>query len=133
MDSYTIVVVVARYAGKYLIGKRSQSKKFAPGQWEFISGFEEPGESPHKTALRELLEETGLDGTILKSGMPYVIKDKEGKWTNVPFLVEVSHPRFRINDFDHSDLRWVSKEELGVYGDLHFQEDVKELRARGFI
>ncbi len=119
--------------GKYLIGKRSESKRFAPGQWEFISGFVEPNESPHKTIMRELLEETGLEGVIIKSGAPYTIMDEEGKWTSIPFLIEAQSATFRRNADDHSEMRWVNTVELQEYGDERFQTEVAELRKRKFV
>lgn len=133
VEVYTVVVGVVRHSGKYLIGRRSEGKRFAPGQWEFISGFVEPNESPHKTILRELLEETGLKGRITGSGRPYTTIDEEGKWISMPFLIEVESAVVKVNRADHSDLRWVNKIELSQYGDEHFQDDVKELISIGII
>lgn len=124
---------VVVYKGRYLIGKRSDSKEFAPGKWEFISGFVEPNESPHKTMLREVLEETGLECTIARSGVPYTIIDDEAKWINIPFLVEAYDSEFKRNSHDHSDMRWVNSVELQGIDDTDFQRDVAEMRKRGFV
>ena len=50
--------------GKILIAKRNQ----APGknEWALPGGFIEWNEDPEKACLRELREETGLEGKIIK-------------------------------------------------------------------
>lgn len=48
--------------GRYLLLRRSASKRFAPGRWTGLGGRIEPDEfvDLHSAALRELTEETGL-------------------------------------------------------------------------
>lgn len=42
-------------AGRVLLGKRADT-----GRWALVSGINEPGEEPADTAVREVLEETGV-------------------------------------------------------------------------
>lgn len=44
---------------KVLLGKRSKTSK-RPGEWNFFGGKIDPGEMPIDSAVREVLEETGL-------------------------------------------------------------------------
>ena len=58
--TYIITSAVVKFKDKFLIGKRTATKKFAPNKWEFISGFVDSPESVEEIILRELREETGL-------------------------------------------------------------------------
>ena len=55
-----VSVVVVDEAGRLLLGRRSDNS-----QWAVISGIPEPGEQPGAAAVRECLEETGVDVEIL--------------------------------------------------------------------
>ena len=50
--------------GKYLVLQRSESKDFAAGQWECVSGRVDQGESFLQAVRRETREELGLDVRI---------------------------------------------------------------------
>ena len=60
--------------GKILIAKRNQ----APGknEWALPGGFIEWNEDPEKACLRELKEETGLEGEIIKLAGVYPRKTR---------------------------------------------------------
>lgn len=45
---------------QYLLLRRTMQEKVYPGTWQFVTGSIEAGESAQESALRELLEETGL-------------------------------------------------------------------------
>ena len=118
MDTYVITTALIRYKKKYLIGKRAKSKKFAPGQWEFISGFVDEVGSAEEIILRELQEETALRGKIVRSGNPYTVRDQEGRWIVLPFVINTTSDNFVLNKEDHSELRWISVSELSKYRDI---------------
>lgn len=118
MKHYVITVAVIKNKEKYLIGKRASTKKFAPNQWEFISGFMDIPESPEETILREIKEELDSEGKIIDSSPSFEFTDNEGDWTVIPFLVELSTQEVRINPQDHSEIRWVNMNELNDYPDL---------------
>jgi 8-oxo-dGTP diphosphatase len=52
----------------YLLMKRADTKRIAPGMWGGVGGHAEPDElnSPRTTCLREIYEETGWRKRILK-------------------------------------------------------------------
>ncbi|MEW6308380.1 MAG: NUDIX domain-containing protein [Bacillota bacterium] len=51
------------------------------GRWSFPKGRVEPGESPAEAAVREVAEETGIDGTVLEPlpGLSYAYSEAEGR------------------------------------------------------
>lgn len=131
MKTYVICLAVVKSGETYLIGKRAKTKKFAPNKWEFISGFIEKDESIEETILRELEEETKLNGKLVKSANPYVIIDEEARWITISFLIEVSNNNFTISKKDHSELKWLTKEELNNYPDL--KSDIMKLKEANIL
>ncbi len=62
-DGFTLGVHVFLYdsQGRFLLQKRSENKKFLPGQWETHMGHALAGESSFECALREMREELRVD------------------------------------------------------------------------
>jgi|SRR3989344_5107097 len=131
METRVIISAIIRNKNKYLIAKRAATKKFAPNKWEFISGFVDTNECAEEIILRELKEELKLKGIIKKHGNPYVIKDKEGRWITIPYLIEVVNDKFITNSKDHSEAKWVELKDLLKYKEL--KEDINEMKKRGMI
>lgn len=52
--------VFIRKDGKWLMLKRSEQKRFAPGYFHTVGGKIEPDEDPYTGALREVKEEAGI-------------------------------------------------------------------------
>ena len=61
-DEYhlTVLGVIRRSDGKFLITKRVMTKAWAPGWWEVSGGAAQAGEASYDAVLREVKEETGL-------------------------------------------------------------------------
>ena len=55
-----VIVVVVDFKGRYLLIRRSP-RSTRTGQWETVAGHIEKGETVTQAALREVLEETGLE------------------------------------------------------------------------
>ena len=62
----TVLGVIRRPDGKYLITRRVLTKAWAPGWWEVSGGAAQAGESSEEAVRREVLEETGLHIKNLK-------------------------------------------------------------------
>ena len=62
----TVLGVVAREDGTFLITKRVMTKAWAPGWWEVSGGAAQAGEASYDAVLREVKEETGLTLTSYK-------------------------------------------------------------------
>ena len=57
----TVLGVIARKDGTFLITKRVMTKAWAPGWWEVSGGAAQAGETSEEAVRREVKEETGLD------------------------------------------------------------------------
>ena len=57
----TVLGVVAREDGTFLITKRVMTKAWAPGWWEVSGGAAQAGEASCDAVLREVKEETGME------------------------------------------------------------------------
>lgn len=96
----TVLGVIQRPDGKFLITKRVKTKAWAPGCWEVSGGAAMAGEESQDAIKREIKEETGLDVSKAEGGLVYTYKriNPEEKDN---YFVDVY--RF-VLDFDDSDI-----------------------------
>ncbi|MFB6217480.1 MAG: NUDIX domain-containing protein, partial [Candidatus Aenigmatarchaeota archaeon] len=122
-----IVVCVTRTddVGKYLLLERSGEKP-EEGKWTFPSGKVQENEEPEQAALRELEEETGLEGTIERRGEEYVTEEETGRWKVHPFLVEVDDRDIEKNE-EHSDHGWFTPLQMTELDTLGSFESLEKL------
>ena len=75
-DEYhlTVLGVIRRTDGKFLITKRVMTKAWAPGWWEVSGGGVQAGESSEEAVRREVKEETGLDVRNAEGGYAFTYK-----------------------------------------------------------
>jgi len=92
---------------KVLVGRRSISKKYGPGEWETIGGSIEENETPEECLVREIKEE--LKVTIKTCTFFKDYFTDIGKVAVFIVSLEGS-PIFEKSDFE--ELRWVSKDEI---------------------
>lgn len=103
-----VALTVPRKNNRYLVLKRSE-KISSSGLWNFPGGKIEDDDRAGE-ALRELEEETGLQGEIIERGNPYIGDGELGYWRIFPFLVEAEgEPEL---NYEHSDFRWITLGEL---------------------
>ena len=103
--------------GKVLILKRSDDVGTYQGRWACVSGYVEKGETPDKTALREISEEVGLERdefTFVRKGKVIYARDKTILWAVHPFLFETKEADITL-DREHIDYMWIYPEEVGSY------------------
>ena len=107
-DEYhlTVLGVIRRSDGKFLITKRVMTKAWAPGWWEVSGGAAQAGEASYDAVLREVKEETGLDVKDAEGGYMFTYKrENPGEGDN--YFVDVY--RFTL-DIDDSDVNFQEAE-----------------------
>ena len=91
-------VVVRHVDGSYLLMQRDLHKDGWPGLWEMgASGSILKGETPLQGAIRELKEECGLDGKIVR---PLAVQYKAEGNAEYSFEVAVSEEQEPITGYD---------------------------------
>lgn len=128
--TYVVTSAIIKNGDKFFIAKRADTKRFAPGHWEFISGFIKEAKPVEETILRELKEEINAEGKIEKSLKPYFFDDSDGRWLVVPFLITIKNPNIQTNPSEHSEGRWVTWEELQQMLGSDLQQQMKELKSQ---
>lgn len=90
--------------------------------WSFPKGHVDKGETTEQTAIREVLEETGLNVSIIKELPAYEYTNKEGKSAIVHmFLMTTTDSTLLSVEHEGDKLEWVSIEhakELISYDNL---------------
>lgn len=105
----TVLGVVAREDGTFLITKRVMTKAWAPGWWEVSGGAAQAGEASYDAVLREVKEETGLDVSNAQGGYLFTYKrENPGEGDN--YFVDVY--RF-VMDISDEDLKLQTEETDG--------------------
>lgn len=128
-DEYhlTVLGVVARPDGKFLITQRAMNKQWAPGWWEVSGGGVSAGEESLEAIIREVKEETGLDVSGCGNGYQFTYRRDNPEEKN-NYFVDVY--RF-ILDFEEADVRPQETETLGFRMATH--EEIKALAAQGIF
>ena len=121
------IVAILEREGRYLLGKRSPHRPVAPGYWCPISGRVEPGEAQADAVVREVFEEVGLRVRALRKVAQCDTHDGSTllHWWLAELLDDA--PARLVND-EHSELRWLTPEELGSLTPV-FEEDIAILLA----
>ncbi|MCR5732437.1 MAG: NUDIX hydrolase [Sphaerochaetaceae bacterium] len=125
-DYYLSVLgVIKRPDGSYLITQRSMDKAWAAGWWEVPGGGVMSGETSLEAVIREVREETGLDVSSAKGGYQFCYH-RENKGQN--YIVDIY--RFEL-DVDESELKLQKDETLG--GKFATLSEIKELAQKGIF
>lgn len=123
----SVLGVVARSDGRFLITKRVMTKAWAPGWWEVSGGAALAGEESEDAVKREVLEETGIDVSNAEGGYMFSYhRENPGKGDN--YFVDIY--RF-VMDFDEKDIKIQTEEALDFKIATH--EEIKELAAQGIF
>lgn len=105
-----VLVVIHRPGPEFLVALRSPERH---GYWNLVAGGIEEGERPRGAALRELNEETRLEGyEVTPIALELGYRRPEGEWVSLhPFAVEVPPGWEPVLNEEHVEHRWCSEEE----------------------
>ena len=120
--------VLRRPDGRVLLLKRADSHSTNPGQWCFVTGFIEQGESPRSAAVRELAEELGIKASPVRAGaVVNVTLSLEQNLDVYPFLFDTTNVEI-VLDREHSAFVWIMPGELLQYDTVpQLEDDLKSL------
>ncbi|MEO6637072.1 MAG: NUDIX hydrolase [Ginsengibacter sp.] len=100
---------------RFLFGKRSRKKLWAPGVWDIVGGHSLENEHPLYTLQRETLEEFGIK--VLNAEMITVLDvwDESVKGYFKYFIYHITHYKGKPfnNSKEHKKIKWFTREELG--------------------
>lgn len=123
----TVLGVIMRHDGRFLITQRVMTKAWAPGWWEVSGGAAMAGEESEEAVMREIKEETGLDVSNAEGGYVFTYhRENPGEGDN--YFVDVYR---YVMDFDESDLNLQEAETLGYR--LALPEEIKALADEGIF
>jgi len=110
------VTAVVKNKDEFLILKKAPDDYNYPNKWSFCSGFVKEFEPGEETCIREIKEETGLDGKIIKTGKIIEVLDKERniRWVIAVYLCETDKTDVKLCK-ENVDFKWVTLDEIDNY------------------
>ncbi|WP_329125728.1 NUDIX hydrolase [Streptomyces sp. NBC_01465] len=115
VDSNRLAAAVVVDDGLVLVVRRSKTERFLPNVWGVPCGKLDPGETPAAAVLRELEEETGIRGEVVRLAGT---SDFDSEYRGRPvrnhqsnFLVRPLTTEVRLPHADQKAL-WVKPDEL---------------------
>jgi 8-oxo-dGTP diphosphatase len=134
-------VLVRIVAGRpHLAAIRPQGKP--EGTWVLPKGNIDPGERPAETALREVLEETGVEGRLVEKlgDVRYVYSRRGAQVFKIVSFFLLRAGRGRIGEIDESmrvevaDARWLPLDDaprlLAYGGEREMAEKARDIVSR---
>lgn len=122
-----LAAAVVAHRGRVLLVRRSETERFLPRVWGVPCGKLEPHESPRDGVLRELKEETGLLGKVvrkvgessfLSTYRGHEVKNWQDNFLVEPLSFDVVLP---LPDQEH---RWLLPAELGTVDIDDYNRDI---------
>jgi len=100
--------IIIRLSDKnILVGRRSMSKKYGPGEWETIGGSIEGNETPEECIKREIKEELKTTIKICSYFKDYFTENG----SIAVFIITLeTEPSFDKSDFE--EIKWITKDEI---------------------
>lgn len=112
---YTMACVILDEEKRILLLKRASDKKFFPNKWAVVAAAPlKKNTNMEEVALREIKDELGQEGTVIKRGKVINKKVAGVKWVITPFVASIKSKKIVLNK-EHTEAKWVSLDELGKY------------------
>jgi 8-oxo-dGTP pyrophosphatase MutT (NUDIX family) len=128
-----VTALVFDDAGRILLNRRSDT-----GRWALIGGICEPGEQPADTAVREVLEETGVHAVAERVVLVQTTKPvqypngDETQYLDITFHCRAIGGEARVADDESLEVAWFDLDalpELGGFGLLRIKHALAEAGA----
>ena len=111
MKTYATVHAIVMKDGKILVLQRAKHRT-RPGTWNTVTGHIKEKESAEDAAIRELKEETNLEGQLVRTGEPFWVDDGGVRWIVVPSLIEVGDiSQFKMDESESQGFRWIALDD----------------------
>ena len=116
-DKYRVVTnAIITHRGKILLGKKEEKEGHpVSGEWHFPGGHLDEGEEPEEAVIREVKEETGLEGKVHQL-VDVTSNSDSNSPSQIFYHVEVSSNEAESKE-DLSDVKWINpaniKSEIG--------------------
>ena len=123
----TVLGVLQRPDGRYLITRRRMDKEWAAGWWEVSGGGVNAGEESKDAIIREIKEETGIDVSRADGGYVFSYKRINPEEKN-NYFVDIY--KF-ILDFDDKDIK-VQDKEVSEFS-IATIDEVKQYAKQGIF
>ncbi len=124
--------------GKFLLQRRSDSKKLMPGEWAATGGAAISGESSFTAAKRELFEELGIQSNEQTLKQILRLKRRNSLLDIWTVTCNISAEELTLQKSEVSEVKWVSRQELekmiesGLfhnYGKEYFEQVLAAIEA----
>jgi 8-oxo-dGTP diphosphatase len=116
MQVRVLAGALIREGNDYLLMKRAETKKIAPGMWGGVGGHAEPNElnTPRLTCLREIYEETGIEEKDFESlDLRYIIiRRNKTELTLMYYFIAFSRIRHYEDKTQEGKLYWINERQL---------------------
>ena len=112
---WEIAVFLVNDNKELLLQKRSPNKRFSPNKWGLCAGHVDSGETPEKTALREIKEELGIK---LSPGDLRILEERDVlKLESNSRLTRMYYVIYNKNDFtiqteELSEVKWFNIDDV---------------------
>lgn len=126
----TVLGVLRRPDGTYLITRRRMDKEWAPGYWEVPGGGVRAGESAEDAVKREILEETGVDVSKAEGGYVFSYKrvnpeEKNNYFVDIfRFTLDIPDSAVHTQEREVMEYAFATREQIQQYGEqgvfLHY-------------
>ena len=127
----TVLGVLRRPDGTYLITRRRMDKEWAPGYWEVPGGGVRAGESAEDAVKREILEETGVDVSKAEGGYVFSYKrvnpeEKNNYFVDIfRFTLDIPDSAVHTQEREVMEYAFATREQIQQYGEqgvfLHYE------------
>lgn len=99
---------------KFLLGKRSEKKKWAPGAWDIVGGKGLKGENPLDTLKREAAEEIDISVLHAKLLVSVNIPDDSTSGAFIYHIYMITSWKAKpVNSSkEHTKIRWFTRKEM---------------------